>query len=322
MTERFELDRVPPRELLSVQDGVVARWQLLEAGALLHDIERMVRRRELRRVHPGVFVNHTGPLTQRQREWAAVLTAWPAALAGASALPGPAPGNVQIAIARGRAVRLPEGVEVRHVSDLDDRVLWHRAPPRVRIEHATIDEMSKHIRAGAVAAGFATLARVAQSRRTTVDRILIVLASRRRVAGRAMIVSMLSDLRDGVCSVLERGYRDNVERVHGLPTANRQHESSSLGIRTHQDVRYRQFGLVVELDGLAFHGDAAARDDDAARDLAELAASGAPTARVTYGLAFTTPCRTARWIAEILHHRGWAGELKPCPRCTQGPAPR
>jgi hypothetical protein len=322
MVERFGLDRVPLRELLSVQDGAVTRWQLLEAGAQLHDIERMIRRRELRRVHPGVFVNHTGPLTQRQREWAAVLGAWPAALAGASALPGPAPGKVQIAIARGRTLRLPKGVEVRHMSDLQHRVLWHRAPPRVRIEHATIDEMSNHICAGAVAASFAILARVTQSRQTTPDRILAALASRRRVAGRTMIASMLSDLRDGVCSVLERGYRDNVERAHALPRASRQHVSSSLGTRTHQDVRYRQYGLVVELDGLAFHDDAAARDGDAARDLAELAASGAPTARVTYGLAFTTPCRTARWIAEILHHRGWNGEPTPCSRCAPVPAQR
>ncbi|WP_207947808.1 hypothetical protein [Occultella glacieicola] len=170
MAQRFELHGSALRDLLSVQDGVVSRPQLLEAGARMHDLERMIRRRELRRIHPGVYVTHTGPLTHRQREWAAVLIAWPAALAGASALPGPPPARVQIAIARGRTVQPPEGVQVRHHSNLRHRVLWHRAPPRVRVEHATIDEMSEHVRAGDVAGAFATLAKVMQSRQTTVDR--------------------------------------------------------------------------------------------------------------------------------------------------------
>ncbi|WP_207947807.1 hypothetical protein [Occultella glacieicola] len=76
---------------------------------------------------------------------------------------------------------------------------------------------------------------------------------------------------------------------------------------------------MVELDGLAFHGDAASRDEDANRDLAELAATGSPTARVTYGLVFTTPCRTARWIAKILQQRGWTGGFRPGPSCAPTP---
>lgn len=35
-------------------------------GVTHGDIERMLRRRELTRVRPGVFVNHTGPLTPSQ----------------------------------------------------------------------------------------------------------------------------------------------------------------------------------------------------------------------------------------------------------------
>lgn len=315
MARRFDIDSAAVAELLRVQDGVVTRRQLFEHGAQLHDLQRLVRRRELSRIHNGVYVNHTGPLTRRQREWAAVLAAWPAALAGASALPRAAPGSVHIAVTRGRTVRTQPGVVVQRTTDLQQRVLWNRAPPRLRIEHAVIDVMSERIHGGDVAGAFAVLTEVAQSRQTTVDRILTALEERRRVPGRTLIAAMLTDLRDGVCSVIERGYRHRVERAHGLPHGSRQYPSVALGTLTHQDVRYPEYSLVVELDGYAFHADTAARDDDAARDLAELARSGAPTARVTYGLVFTTPCRTASWIAQILHDRGWTGTLHPCPRC-------
>src|SRR5262245_46437779 len=74
-------------ELLARQDGVVARRQAVECGLTVNDIRRRVRRREWAPAgHPAVYVEHTGPLTWRQRAWAAVLYAWPSALAGDSAL--------------------------------------------------------------------------------------------------------------------------------------------------------------------------------------------------------------------------------------------
>lgn len=53
--------------LLWCQDGVVSRQQVLDCGFELHDLQRMLRRQELVRVHPGVFVHHifvhhNGPL--------------------------------------------------------------------------------------------------------------------------------------------------------------------------------------------------------------------------------------------------------------------
>ena len=66
-------------ELLARQDGVVSRQQLLSLGAARHDVERWLRRRDLTRVHPGVYVDHTGPLGWHQRAWAACLLHPPAA---------------------------------------------------------------------------------------------------------------------------------------------------------------------------------------------------------------------------------------------------
>ncbi|MEZ0579568.1 type IV toxin-antitoxin system AbiEi family antitoxin domain-containing protein [Nocardioides sp. MH1] len=67
---------------LSLQDGVISRQQALAAGLAPHAIARLLRRREWAPVHPGVYVDHTGPLSWRQRAWAAVLACWPAALDG------------------------------------------------------------------------------------------------------------------------------------------------------------------------------------------------------------------------------------------------
>lgn len=80
------MDRI--EELLELQDGVIARHQAIGAGCTPVQVARRVRRREWTPVHPGVYVNHTGPLTWRQRAWAAVLAYRPAAaLDGRSAVP-------------------------------------------------------------------------------------------------------------------------------------------------------------------------------------------------------------------------------------------
>lgn len=302
-------------ELFARQDGVVARAQLLDLGLLPSDIRRMERRRELRRAHPGIYVNHTGPLTRRQREWVAVLSAAPAALTGPSALPGRVPGAVHIAVAHGRKVCAPEGVVVRRIADVDARVQHERCPPRVRLEHALIGEMSDRIRGGDIAGAFEILSGVLGSRQTTAERVLDAARTRERISGRAIIEGMLTDARDGVCSVLERGYRDRVERAHQLLRPSRQHESAATGRPTRQDMRYLRFATIVELDGPAFHGTAAARDADGLRDLAELASASAVTARMTYGMVFRHGCRSAALLAEVLQARGWAGSFRRCPAC-------
>ena len=71
----LELDAV-----LRDQSGVVARRQAVSLGLGPADLARLVRRRELAGVNPGVYVDHTGPLTRHQRTWAAVLFCWPSAL--------------------------------------------------------------------------------------------------------------------------------------------------------------------------------------------------------------------------------------------------
>src|SRR4051812_11415749 len=104
--------------LLEDQAGVVARRQLLEVGLTHVDVARLLRRRELRAIHPGVYVNHTGEPSWSQLAWAAVLYCWPAALAGQSALRAfEGRGSrrrtipVEVVVAIGRKVRAPRAIK-------------------------------------------------------------------------------------------------------------------------------------------------------------------------------------------------------------------
>lgn len=317
MPERFAIDHWALVPLLRQQDGVVARRQLLGLGATPSDVDRLVRRRDLVRAYDGIYVDHTGPLTPRQREWVAVLAAWPAVLADESALPGPRPGDVRIAVAHGRSLLLPPGVRMRRVVDLDGRALWQRSPPRMRPEDALIDVMVDRVAAEEIPRGFAALADAVTARATTPHRVLDRLALRTRVRGRRVIEGMLTDARDGVCSVLERGYLQRVERPHGLPRAVRQAASRATGGLTLQDARYEPYGFVVELDGTLGHTSAAARDQDSMRDLAEMAIARRLTTRITYGVVFDHGCRAAHLIGQILRERGWPGSPRRCPRCPR-----
>ena len=77
------------RDPLFEQSGVISRGQAQANGLSEGDIRRLLRRRDWVKVHPGVYVNHTGELTWLQRAWAGVLFAWPAALSHESALRRP-----------------------------------------------------------------------------------------------------------------------------------------------------------------------------------------------------------------------------------------
>ena len=317
MRDRFDLTNPDVTHLVTrVQSGVIARRQLLALGAGPKDIERMLRRRELASVHPGVYVDHTGPLSRRQREWAAVQAIWPAALTRETALPLDDGGVLHLAVQADRTVRAPPRCVVHRTHRLDDWVDWKAGPPTVAVDEALIEVMASRVAHDEIAGAFAALTQVAHSRLTWPDRLLDSIAARRRLAGRRIIAAMVEDLGSGMCSVLERGYVHRVERPHGLPTGTRQVASRATGNATSQDVRYHRHGLVVELDGRGYHDNPKARDDDARRDIAERATSDLTTVRVTYGLVFGDECRTARWIGAVLRRLGWRGELRTCPRCA------
>ena len=305
--------------MLNLQDGVVSSAQLSSVGFASHDVRRLVRRRELVRLHRGVYLSHTGDPTWQQRAWGAVLSVEPAALAGRSALraamgPGWRGGSglIEIVVDSRRTPVAPAGVLLRRTRAFDEVVQANTSPPRVRLEVAGIEVASGQ---AWVADQVETLAGLVRGRLTTADRLIGALADLPRVAGRADLGAILADLRDGTCSALERGYRVHVERPHGLPRPERQARDVTDAV-AYRDLEYRLWGAVIELDGRAFHGNVTQHDRDLERDLV-VALRAHVTVRLGWGQVFDRSCLTAERVGRLLMSRGWAGAPVPCgPDCV------
>ncbi|MGV0743601.1 type IV toxin-antitoxin system AbiEi family antitoxin domain-containing protein [Mycolicibacterium sp. XJ870] len=297
--------------VLRDQAGVISRRQAIDAGLQHHHIRRLLRRNEWARVHDGVYVDHTGPLSWLQRAWAAVLYAAPAALHLESALQDEG-SLIHVAVSRHRSnLAEPAGVRIHHLAHLEERVLWNVGPPRVRYEEAALDVAC---RAMSEFDAIAVLADACQSRRTTAQRLLRALDARRRIRRRRWLRAVLVDIAEGTCSVLEHGYLTRVERAHGLPRAIRQKRSTSSVGACYRDTEYGQ-RLVIELDGRLFHDSAAKRNTDFERDL-DAAVDGRSTIRLSYLQVFDRPCRTAAKIAQVLQRHGIAVDGHACgPGC-------
>jgi len=311
--------------LLDRQDGLIARRQVLAAGGSAHDIRRRLRRREWATVHPGVYVNHTGPLTWRQRAWAAVLLHWPAALSGASALRAhEGPGRrrhddratIEVIVRRGRRATSIPGVGVRASRRFDEAVQLDLHPPRQRYDDAIIELADT---AHDDLAAIATLADACGARRTTAARLRAQVAVMSRLRRRRWLEAVLDDIAEGTCSVLEHAYLTRVERAHGLPRGLRQiPDRDGRGRRVYRDVvyggnrpRWRQY---VELDGRLGHETTADRDRDLERDL-DAALEHADSVRLGYGQVLGRPCGTAAKLGRLFQRQGWNGEATRCPRC-------
>ncbi|MDN5893761.1 MAG: hypothetical protein L0H93_07005, partial [Nocardioides sp.] len=308
--------------LLDAQDGVTSRRQVLARGLRPHDIERLIRRRLWVRALPGVYLNHTGVPTWRQQGWIGVLHYWPSALAGDAAVRSVVgPGwnrhrsrdDIEILIPVGRTVEQVSGFRVTRSRAFEDRVQWNSSPPRIRLEEAVVD-----LAAAAVTdhTAIGVMADACQSQRTTATRLSDCLSLRPRVARRHWLGSVLRDIRDGTCSVLEHAYLTRVERAHGLPRGKRQVQERPAGRQMFRDVLYPGQGFIVELDGRLFHDNVDQRDVDLERDL-DVGVGRRETARLGWGQVTDRACQTAGKIALILQSRGCAGSPHRCgPGCT------
>ena len=303
------------KRLLRTQDGVVARRQVMACGLDSAFVRQRLRSREWVAVRAGVYVAHTGQLTRRQQEWAAVLALAPAALSHESAIVAAGGSEMgwdgrplQVVVAADRHPVRPEGVGLHYSRFFDERVIAHACPPRVRLEHAVLDVAGEAL---SEFAAVACLAGVVQARLTTPDRLLAALESRSRTGRRAFVESVLADVRDGACSVLEHRYLVGVERAHGLPSSTRQAETG-VGRHGFRDVEYPDAGLIVELDGRLHHDSATARDADMERDLDAAVYASKRSIRLGWGQTVDRACRTAGKVALVLSDLGWTGTPTRC----------
>jgi hypothetical protein len=300
------------------QCGVVSRHQALDRGVQPNDLRRLERRRDLVRVLPRVYVDHTGDPTWLQRAWAAVLYAWPAALVGESALraadgpgrPGQDAGAIHVGIAPERRILAVPGVVVVRTSGLEERARWNLGPPRMPYDDAALD-VALAARSEMEAIG--AIARAVQSQRTTAVRMAQTLSMRSRAPRRAFLEGVLADVAAGTCSVLEHAYLTGVERPHGLPKALRQvREVTASGV-VYRDVML--LGVPIELDGRLVHNTVEQRDRDFERDL-DAGVAGAGTVRLSWGQVVGRPCRTADKLSALVRRRG-GPPAHPCgPGCV------
>ncbi|MEU6135967.1 hypothetical protein [Nocardioides sp. NPDC047086] len=300
-----------------MQDGVLTHAQLVAAGVTRADLARMRRRKELRRVHPRVYVDHTGPLNWHQRAWAAVLYAAPAYLYGPSAeppraeqfaRPGFVPDPIHVAIDQSRRVKAQPGIVIHRLTNLESHA-YGGTPPRLKLEDNAL-AMAHEARSKIDAV--ACLAQVAGRSYVTAASLRAALGRFPSLRRRAWIGAIVDDLESGSHSVLEHGYLTKVERAHGLPPAERQSPRAPPSGSQFRDVEHAAYGLVVELDGALGHDAWRDQARDADRALDDLAASGTVTARLRWHQVFDTPCRTAEAVAQILRTRGWAGAPAAC----------
>jgi hypothetical protein len=115
--------------------------------------------------------------------------------------------------------------------------------------------------------------------------------------------------------VLEFRYERDVERAHGLPEPVRQAPFvGPNGRRGRRDRLYRDYGVVVELDGRLAHP-AENQWQDKDRDNAA-AVDGHQSLRYDWAQIRWHPCATALQVARVLRIHGWDGWPRPCsPGC-------
>jgi hypothetical protein len=138
------------------------------------------------------------------------------------------------------------------------------------------------------------------------------LATRKRVRRRRWLLDALTDVADGIMSPLELRYVRDVERAHGLPTAERQaRRDLASGVR-YLDNLYPAFKLCVEIDGRLTHPPEQ-KWRDADRDSDNLLRDDVVTIRLGLRHLTSARCQQAARLATLLIRRGWDGAgLRPC----------
>ncbi len=313
--------------LIESQSGVVTTSQALGAGLAEQEIRENVDRGRWRRLWKGVYATFTGQVPRNAQLWATVLAAGSDAVLShetAAELAGLAPewrkGSSQSRVTDGTSVIHVTIPERRKVAAMHGVVI-HRSsrvagarhpvlqPPRTSVEETIIDLTQT---AGSMRDAFGWLSRAVNAGLTTAQRLLAAMAGRPKLRWRRPLREALGDVHAGCRSVLEISYLRDVER-DGLPTGERQSPvARGLG-RIYLDVRYRGFGVTVELDGRAAHPDHQ-RWQDRERDNLAAERQEAP---LRYGTpdVWDRPCRVAAQVSRALHVGGWVG---PARRCTRG----
>ncbi|WP_225755583.1 type IV toxin-antitoxin system AbiEi family antitoxin domain-containing protein [Actinotalea sp. Marseille-Q4924] len=306
------VDRERLLALARGHDGVLTAAQLESAGIDRSWVHRQVRAGHWQRLHPGVYVTHSGPLAWRSRARAALQHAGTdAALSHLSAafLHGwtPAPAVLDVSVPHGRRVVERPGLRIHR------RRLLTVVRGRLTVvpRGDTVIDLVGMARSVDDAVAVVT---AAVRNGTRPDEVLEAAGRRSRVRRRALLHELLDAAAQGVESALELRYHRDVERRHGLPRAALQ-QWQRLGDRwARADAIYVGTGVRVELDGRVAHEGRV--DDDVWRDNAVVVAHSELTLRYRWSHVAGAPCGTAAQVVSALRSRGWTGTPRACgPSC-------
>jgi hypothetical protein len=275
--------------LATLQDHVITREQALAHGLSRHSVDRLVVSGAWRRLASGIFLTVPLEPSWDSLAWAGIL------LGGESARLGPeSSGFLHHVLPE---VSNPVDVLVPRTRRIDVNGPWRFIrerpaarparsvgnPPRLTVESTVLD-LAEARDAGEVVA-------------------LITTAVQRR---------LLVDVDEGAESPIELRYLRDVERTHGLPKGQRQQSRSGLPFQT--DVDYKEFGLIVELDGRVDHeGFGRFRDMD--RDNRHALVHALTLRYGLYDLA-SRPCGVAFQVYRALAERGYLEVFLRCRRCS------
>jgi hypothetical protein len=308
---------------LQGQSRVVSRQQACDAGLTEAAIEWRLRSGAWRRLYRGAYATFTGDPTREAQLWAAVLRVGPGATlshetaAEVHGLTDKPSSQIHVSVPAERhpgRYRKIRGVVIHRSRCLVPQWQPPWQLPRTTVEDTVLDLVAK---ARTFDDAYGWISAGVGRRLTTAQLLSKALAGRSRIRWRAWISAALEDAADGIHSPLERNYVHGVERAHGLPAARRQARRRHGSGTRYLDNLYEEFGLCVELDGLAAHP-AEGRWRDTRRDNANRV-QGTDTLRYGWPDATVNRCQTAAEIATILRRRGWQGVPRKCgPDCRVG----
>jgi hypothetical protein len=306
------------RNLIRYQSGVITRSQALRAGLSADVIKFRVSSDRWRQIHRGVYATFTGMPSRSAYLWAAVLCAGPGAMLSyetAAELQRltDRPGEIiHVTVPEERRVRAIRGVSIHRSARAVEAVLGQSNPPRTRVEETVLD-LTQTAATFDDVCGWVTRAFARDL--TDEERLRAAMRQRPKLRWRADLYELIAAAAGGDHSVLEYRYDRDVERAHGLPEPVRQAPFAGPdGRRGRRDRVYREWGVVVELDGWLGHGP---EDQwrDKARDNAA-AVDGAQTLRYGWTNVRWHACATALQVAKVLKVHGWDGWPRPCsPGC-------
>lgn len=264
MPRKAEFDRKQLDRILREQQSVVTRAQAFACGMSRSVVQvRIAPPGPWQRVLPGVYLAHTGGITQYQREMAALLYAGPASL-----ITGPAAvrrHGLSSAGADGVDLLIPAGlrrqnstfVRVHRTERMPERMLVTGKIRFAEAPRAVADAARLLTRLDDVRA---VVCEAVQRRACTVADLAAELAAGPS-AGSARLREALAEIADGVRSVAEIQFRDLILRS-GLPRPmfNARLFAPDGTFIAMVDAWWPEAGVAAEVDSRAYHLSAADQD--------------------------------------------------------------